>query len=36
MIEWLRPLGLALPVVAGGAPVLIGTLDTPRGHLELR
>jgi hypothetical protein len=36
IIESLRPLGLELPVVAGGAPVLIATLDTPRGHLELR
>ena len=36
IIEWLRPLGLELPVVAGEAPVLIATLDTPHGHLELR
>jgi hypothetical protein len=36
IIEWLRPLGLELPVVAGRAPALIATLDTPRGRLELR
>lgn len=36
IIEWLRPLGLELPVVAGRAPALIATLGTPRGRLELR
>jgi hypothetical protein len=36
IIEWLRRLGLELLVVAGRAPALIATLDTPRGRLELR
>jgi hypothetical protein len=35
-IECLLALGLELPVVAGQAPALIATLDTPRGRLELR
>jgi hypothetical protein len=34
--EWLRPLGVALPVTASTVPALIATLDTPRGRVELR
>jgi hypothetical protein len=34
---WLRQLGgLHLPLVAGETPMLIATLDTPRGRIELR
>jgi hypothetical protein len=33
---WLRQLGLHLPLVAGERPMLIATLDTPRGRVELR
>jgi hypothetical protein len=34
--EWLRRLGLELPVTDGAAPALIATLETPRGRVELR
>jgi glyoxalase-like protein len=33
---WLAHLELALPVVRGGAPLLIATIATPRGVIELR